>query len=129
MPVEQLEHFTVRCADIDVTRDFYANMLGLRVGPRPDFPFKGHWLYFGERPVVHLVDKTESEIRDGVHTGKDTGALDHVAFRGVDIEATRATLKAANIAFHETGVPGGRLRQIFVPDPDGVLVELNFRNS
>ena len=47
---------------------------------------------------------------------------------GVDIEATRATLKAAGLNFWEVGVPGGRLQQIFVPDPDGVLVELNFRN-
>ena len=129
MPVEQLEHFTVRCTDVDATRDFYANMLGLTVGPRPDFPFKGHWLYCGGSPVAHLVDKAESDIRDGARSGADTGALDHVAFRGVDIEATRATLRAANIAFRETGVPGGRLRQIFVPDPDGVLVELNFRTS
>ena len=128
MPVEQLEHFTVRCADIDATRDFYADMLGLTVGPRPDFPFKGYWLYCGGLPVVHLVDKAELEVRDGVRTGADTGALDHVAFRGIDIEATRATLKAAGLNFWEVGVPGGRLQQIFVPDPDGVLVELNFRN-
>lgn len=129
MPVEQLEHFTVRCTDLDVTRDFYTNMLGLTVGPRPDFPFKGHWLYCGGSPVVHLVDKKESESRHGARNDADTGALDHVAFRGVDIEATRATLRAAHIAFRETGVPGGRLRQIFLPDPDGVLVELNFRDS
>ena len=127
MPVEQLEHFTVRCTDLDVTRDFYTHILGLTVGPRPDFPFKGHWLYCGGSPVVHLVDRKESESRHGVRSGADTGALDHVAFRGVDIEAMRATLRAANIAFRETGVPGGRLRQIFLPDPDGVLVELNFR--
>jgi catechol 2,3-dioxygenase-like lactoylglutathione lyase family enzyme len=129
MPVEQLEHFTVRCTDLDVTRDFYTNMLGLTVGPRPDFPFKGHWLYCGGSPVVHLVDRKEAESRHGVRGAADTGALDHVAFRGVDIEAMRATLRAANIAFRDTGVPGGRLRQIFLPDPDGVLVELNFRTS
>ena len=129
MPVEQLEHFTVRCTDLDVTRDFYTGMLGLTVGPRPDFPFKGYWLYCGGAPVVHLVDRAESESRHGARNAADTGALDHVAFRGVDIEAMRATLRTANIAFRETGVPGGRLRQIFLPDPDGVLVELNFRDS
>jgi catechol 2,3-dioxygenase-like lactoylglutathione lyase family enzyme len=130
MPAEQLEHFTVRCADLDATRDFYAAILGLTVGPRPDFPFKGHWLYCGGVPVVHLVDKAETEQRhsDRAHIGPDTGALDHVAFRGKDIDAMRATLKAAGLAFRETGVPGARLRQIFVSDPNGILVELNFRD-
>lgn len=130
MPAEQLEHVTVRCADLDATRAFYADILGLSVGPRPDFPFKGHWLYCGGVPVVHLVDKAETERRhsDRAHAGVDTGALDHVAFRGGDIDAMRATLRTAGLEFRETGVPGGRLQQIFVSDPNGVLIELNFRN-
>jgi catechol 2,3-dioxygenase-like lactoylglutathione lyase family enzyme len=128
MPAEQLEHVTVRCTDLNATRAFYAGILGLSVGPRPDFPFKGYWLYCGGVPVVHLVDKAETEQRHSAHTGPDTGALDHVAFRGGDIAAMRATLGAAGIAFRETGVPGGRLQQIFVSDPNGILIELNFRN-
>jgi len=127
MPVEMLEHYTIRCASLDRTRDFYRDVLGLAVGARPDFPFKGHWLYLGGVPIVHLVDAAESAARDGAHHGSDTAALDHIAFRGTDIEATRATLRAHGLAFRETAVPGGRLRQIFVKDPDGILIEMNFR--
>ncbi len=129
MPVEMLEHYTIRCASLERTRDFYRDVLGLTCGERPNFPFKGYWMYLGGVPIVHLVDAAESEVRDGPHTGADTAALDHIAFRGRDIEATRATLRAHDLKFRETGVPGGRLQQIFVPDPDGILIELNFRNA
>ena len=127
MPVEMLEHYTIRCASLERTRDFYRDVLGLMVGDRPNFPFKGYWLYLGGVPIVHLVDKAESESRDTPHVGSDTAALDHIAFRGRDLPTTRATLRAHGLAFREAGVPGGRIQQIFVSDPDGILIELNFR--
>ena len=127
MPVEMLEHYTIRCRSLDVTRDFYRDVLGLEVGARPAFPFKGYWLYLGGVPIVHLVDAAESVTRDGPHHGSDTAALDHIAFRGIDIAATRATLAAHDLPFREVSIPGGRLQQIFVKDPDGILIELNFR--
>jgi catechol 2,3-dioxygenase-like lactoylglutathione lyase family enzyme len=57
-----------------------------------------------------------------------TGSFDHVAFRGDDFQAMRARLQEAGVAFKERVVPGGQLSQLFVPDPEGVLVEINFRN-
>jgi catechol 2,3-dioxygenase-like lactoylglutathione lyase family enzyme len=127
MAVDMLEHFTVRCASLERTRDFYSKFIGLRVGPRPQFDFAGYWLYLGEQPVVHLVlesERTDSRIRD---VAGSTGALDHIAFRGQDLDGTRALLRANSIAFTETPVPGNDLHQVFVHDPDGVLIELNFR--
>jgi hypothetical protein len=40
----------------------------------------------------------------------------------------RARLQDARLPFRERVVPGGPLSQLFVPDPEGVLVEINFRN-
>jgi len=127
MPVEMLEHYTIRCESLERTRDFYRDVLGLIDGDRPSFPFKGYWMYLGGVPIVHLVDAQESTERDGPQVGVDTAALDHIAFRGVDIEATRATLRKHDLKFRENAVPGGRIHQIFVRDPDGILIELNFR--
>lgn len=129
MPVEMLEHYTIRCAGLERTRDFYRDVLGLAVGERPKFPFKGYWLYLGDVPIVHLVDAAESATRDGPHGEGDTAALDHIAFRGKDLEATRATLHRHGLKFRENAVPGARIHQIFVPDPDGILIELNFRGT
>ena len=129
MTVQALEHITIRCADLRRTRDFYVELMGLTEGERPAFPFRGYWLYLGDVPIVHLVDARESATRDGPHREGDTAALDHIAFRGRDLEATRATLRSHGLSFRENAVPGARIHQIFVPDPDGILIELNFRNS
>jgi catechol 2,3-dioxygenase-like lactoylglutathione lyase family enzyme len=129
MGVQALEHVTIRCADLKATRDFYVG-LGLVEGARPDFPFRGHWLYLGTVPVVHLVDAQDKGSAWGGEAGvaeRDTGPFDHVAFQGDDFAAMRAQLAASGMAFREREVPGGALAQLFVRDPDGVLVEINFR--
>jgi len=129
MPVQMLEHYTIRCADLEATRDFYSAVLGLAVGPRPNFPFRGYWLYGGGVPIVHLVDRSESEARGGGKTGAQTSPLDHIAFRSADFEAMRALLQARGISFRESGAADFRIRQIFLRDPEGILVELNFRQA
>lgn len=130
MTVQALEHVTIRCADLRRTRDFYVDLLGLAEGARPDFPFRGYWLYLGAVPVVHLVDARDKGSAWGGEPGVsegDTGPFDHIAFRGHDFHAMRARLVAAGVTFRERIVPGGELAQLFVPDPEGVLVEINFR--
>ena len=127
MAVDMLEHFTVRCTDLERTRDFYSEIIGLRVGPRPAFDFAGYWLYLGDQPVVHLVHEDEREDGRSQGAGQNTGALDHIAFRAQDLAGTRALLRAKGLDFKEAPVPGRPVHQVFVRDPDGVLIELNFR--
>jgi len=119
MALQRLDHFTVNCADLDRSRAFYSRVLELRDGERPPFPFPGAWLYAGERPVVHLVGDGSGETA--------TGAFDHVAFEAEDFAGTRSRFETLSIPFGENTVPGARLRQLFVHDPDGVKIELNFR--
>jgi catechol 2,3-dioxygenase-like lactoylglutathione lyase family enzyme len=128
MALEALEHYTIRCADLTATRDFYRDVLGLADGPRPDFNFSGHWMYCGDVPVVHLMGADRLRPEDRVSASRaDTGALDHIAFRGSDANATIANLKKHGIAFRESHVPGTELHQVFVRDPNGIMVEINFR--
>ena len=44
MPVTELNHYFMRANDLERTKDFYVNVLGFEVMPRPDFPFPGYWL-------------------------------------------------------------------------------------
>jgi catechol 2,3-dioxygenase-like lactoylglutathione lyase family enzyme len=134
MAVQALEHVTIRCANLARTRDFYVDLMGLTDGERPAFPFRGHWLYLGGIPVVHLVEASDSAGAWGrdivIPQPEDgTGSFDHVAFRGDDFQAMRRQLQDAGVQFKERVVPGGRLSQLFVLDPEGVLVEINFRNA
>jgi catechol 2,3-dioxygenase-like lactoylglutathione lyase family enzyme len=119
MTLRRLDHVTVNCADLERSRTFYAQVLALRDGERPAFPFPGAWLYAGERPVIHLVGEGAAQ--------PSTGAFDHVAFEAEDFDGTRARFEALNIPFRESRVPAAGLRQLFVHDPDGVKIELNFR--
>lgn len=124
MPAAQLEHFTLECADLETTRKFYCDLLGLTSGFRPQMDFPGHWLYCGGVPVVHLM-KREAQDRPKVTTGR----LDHIAFKSEDPEATLALLRQHDVSYTENKLWDIGLLQVFVHDPDGLQVELNFHGA
>jgi catechol 2,3-dioxygenase-like lactoylglutathione lyase family enzyme len=121
MAVLAFQHVNTRSADVERTKDFYVR-LGLRVGERPPFASKGYWLYLGDHPVVHLVQR-----KDGEAHLEGSGNVDHVAFRAVDLEGTKRALTEAGLPFREALVPRDNTIQLFVRDPDGITVELNFQ--
>lgn len=130
MALEQLEHFTIACPDLERTRAFYCDVLGLETGPRPQLRFEGYWLYCGGVPVVHLGRADDIKAISGrIADGTSTGALDHIAFRGRDAAETISRLKAHDIPFRESKIPSFALHQVFVHDPNGLLIELNFRDA
>ncbi|MBT6278277.1 MAG: hypothetical protein HOI95_29595 [Chromatiales bacterium] len=130
MPITKLEHYLILADDIDATKDFYVDVLDLEVGARPPFPFPGYWLYLGELPVVHLAaasaTKGQQQYMGRASDGQGSSALDHVAFSAEDIPATVARLEEAGIEMIRRDVPEARAHQIFIQDPSGVTVELNF---
>ncbi|HEX7760025.1 MAG TPA: VOC family protein [Caulobacteraceae bacterium] len=136
MTVRKLAHYAVRARDLEASRRFYEELLQLRAGFRPPFAFPGVWLYLGddetELGVVHLIgDGAPEALGDylGVRTsepGIHTGDLDHIAFLADDWPAVRARCDATGAAYIERTVPAQGLRQVFLTDPSGVTVELNF---
>ena len=134
-----LNHYSIRTCKLEDCRRFYADVLGLVVGPRPDFPFPGLWLYAGDTAVwanaaVHIIGMTRDDPaglaahlgeRDNSHL-QGSGAVDHVAFFATGLVAMRATLARLGIACRERTVPGLGLHQVFVDDPNGIVVELNY---
>lgn len=124
MSVEAFQHVNTRSADVERTRAFYVDVIGLTVGDRPPFPFAGYWLYLGGQAVLHLVQRAPG---DRHHEG--TGNLDHVAFLASGYEGIRQRLVDRALPFREAVVPRDGTRQIFVKDPDGLTIELNFPAS
>jgi catechol 2,3-dioxygenase-like lactoylglutathione lyase family enzyme len=131
MPLTKLEHYLVLTDDIDATRDFYCNALGMRVGPRPPLNFAGYWVYLREVPCIHIADwqsyQAHSEASGiAISTrAPGTGPVDHIAFNAIDYESVKARLRAHGIVAAENVVPGIGLRQLFLSDPNGVKIELN----
>ena len=55
MPAMSLNHYTIKARDLEATKKFYTDVVGLAVGDRPPLDFPGYWLYCGGVPTVHLV--------------------------------------------------------------------------
>jgi catechol 2,3-dioxygenase-like lactoylglutathione lyase family enzyme len=142
MAIGRLDHYSVRTTDVETSERFYSEVLGFTSGPRPPFDFPGAWLYTGDPqkdgiPVVHIVGvNPDSAENVRAYLGErrelspaDTGAVDHIAFRATGLDEMRARCKKLKVPFRERSVPGSKLYQIFVKDPDGVTIELNYPGS
>src|SRR5436190_2485944 len=122
MSVGLLDHFNIRTRKLADTVRFYEDILGLQNGDRPNFAFPGAWMYSEGKPVVHLVDISAT----GEPQKPDSGVVHHVAFASKGFAAMNERLKSKGMAFDARQVPGGDLWQIFVHDPNGVMIELNY---
>ena len=138
MPIDKLAHFSVRTTNLEASRDFYCEVLGFKEGYRPEFPFPGHWLYRGgdeaDYGVVHLVG-IDPDDPEGLkeYLGdkplanlQGSAAIDHLAFTASNLTAMRQRLSRAGISYRERTVPSLHLHQVFLEDPSGVTIELNF---
>ena len=125
MSVDQLQHVNIRCVNAARSRDFYVEYIGLVDGDRPPVGTVGYWLYLAGVPVIHLTERTATH--GPALTG--SGAIDHIAFRGVDLDGTRARLDAAGVPYRQDVIPRDGTIQLFIVDPDGVKVELNFLSA
>ena len=119
--VRALDHINIRTADLAATKAFFVDVLGLSDGWRPAFPFPGAWLYAGDKDVVHLI-QVEQPV-----AASDGSALDHFAFDIDDYDEALRRVEATGLRFRATATPGTSVRQIFVRDPTGVTVELNWK--
>jgi catechol 2,3-dioxygenase-like lactoylglutathione lyase family enzyme len=135
MPLTAMEHYLVLTSDLDATRDFYQDALGMTQGFRPALGFPGYWMYIGSTPVIHIAEWLTYTAHSN---GKDipvtapaasTGAFDHVAFNAVDFEAVVARLARHGVTPARNLVSKSGMRQLFVFDPNGVKLEINFRNQ
>ncbi len=135
MALSTLDHCSIRTVKLAETRDFYVDVLGMVDGARPDFDFPGNWLYIGDRPVVHLVGVDPDDPSGLIQylggaidpaSLDGSGAFDHLAFRADDPGALVTRLKERGLPFREREVPAMGLFQLFVTDPNGITVELNY---
>lgn len=133
MALQRLDHYSIRTPRLEESRRFYTDIMGLQEGARPPFPFPGAWMYQGGTAVVHLVgyDPDDAEglkgyLGDKAPAGSGTGTIDHVAFTADDLPAMQSRLRASGLPFREREVPNLGLHQVFVEDPNGVTIELNY---
>ena len=130
MNVEALDHVNIITDRLDETAEFYAGLLGLerRDAPPPLTPQNATWMFDGEdRAIIHInsTDCPRTFDRE-VQPGALTGALHHVALKCTGYDEVKGRLDAMGAEYQENLVSAISLRQIFTPDPNNVLLELNF---
>ncbi|MDH3234554.1 MAG: VOC family protein [Alphaproteobacteria bacterium] len=133
MPLTRIDHYLIQTDDLEKTSAWYADALGMEKGFTPDFKFPVVWMYIGDAPVVHITLGGE-EVSDNrmTYLGQQStethgsGAVDHIAFRATGLRETMARLRGMGQEFNERRVDDAGLYQLFLFDPNGLKIELNF---
>jgi catechol 2,3-dioxygenase-like lactoylglutathione lyase family enzyme len=120
MTIQALDHVNVRTANVAGLEEFYVNVLGLSVGPRPAFPFGGLWLYAGRHAVVHLVQVPEAPHFDG------TPRIEHFAFSAHGLRGFLERLADRGVPYRLGRIEDFGILQVNVHDPDGNRVHVDF---
>ena len=124
--VKQIDHVTLVVKDLERSRRFYEEVLGMQLVPRPNFPFDGLWFQAGATQI-HLILEHEASGPAGERKfpNNPTSRGRHFAFEVNDAQAATEQLRAHGItlAAGPKHRPDGPL-QICILDPDDHLVEL-----
>jgi catechol 2,3-dioxygenase-like lactoylglutathione lyase family enzyme len=134
MKVRTLDHVNIRTERLEETLAFYTQVLGMtpRHAPGAAQEAPPTWLCDDDdRPVVHLGSfkaryPGDQELGKGV-PARGGGAIDHVALECAGYDEMLDRIQAASLPLATNDIPQISLRQIFVQDPNGVTLELNFR--
>ena len=133
MPAHHFQHVLLQTTDIPTTVAWWEDIMGMQQGPHPDFGFPVVWLYLEGRDVLHITQgggqvtaNREAYLKPESQAAHGSGVLDHIAWHATDLPGMLARLKARGIGFTARQSHPGGLFQVFLLDPNGVRVELNF---
>ncbi|MBI4590643.1 MAG: VOC family protein [Candidatus Rokubacteria bacterium] len=123
LPFTAVSHISVTVTDLERARAFYGGLLGLREIARPAFQFPGVWYSLGGDLALHVTVKEVPPLRPG-----DPGRFDtrdpHFALAVADADETCARLQASGLPFYDFAETPTGLRQLFMRDADGNMIEL-----
>jgi catechol 2,3-dioxygenase-like lactoylglutathione lyase family enzyme len=121
--VQSLDHITIVVKDLQATRKFYVDILGMSEVPRPEFSFAGQWFQAGATLIHTILEFAGSDPAGAGGSANSRGH--HFAFLVNDVYVSARILEDLGVAFVSPPKlrPDGAV-QLFVRDPDGHLVEL-----
>jgi catechol 2,3-dioxygenase-like lactoylglutathione lyase family enzyme len=127
-----LDHVNIQTVKLGETVAFYRDVLDLRVGdpPPPLDPALVQWMFDPDGHAIFHLSSPGSLVGTGaINIGADTGAVHHVALSCKGHDAMVDKLDRFGLAHDENHVVAIDLKQIFVRDPNGVLLELNYHKG
>ncbi len=119
LPLVALNHVALMTRRVDESRAFYRNVLGFREISRPNFNFRGAWLYnYGL--MIHLLENERAgSPSDDIRT-RDT----HLALHTDDLPRVEQLLTEHGVRFRKNEIKDRGIQQIFFQDPDGNHIEI-----
>ena len=131
MRIEAIDHVNIRTPDVPATSRFFAEVLAMTVIDTPGIPdrTRAAWVCDAEgRAVIHLgtADVTYPWEESAVVAAPGSGRIHHVALRCAGHDAVRQRLVDKGIAYRANEISEIGLRQLFVAEPNGIMLELNF---
>jgi catechol 2,3-dioxygenase-like lactoylglutathione lyase family enzyme len=132
MQIQALHHVTLTSTDLERSRRFYREILGLREIERPPFPFPGAWFEVAGGQQLHLIVHADATLRG--EKGIDTRD-NHFAIRVANFRAAVEFLRG--LGYHEDGEPLDLMKmrlqqkgtagfpQAYILDPDRHVIEIN----
>jgi catechol 2,3-dioxygenase-like lactoylglutathione lyase family enzyme len=124
----RLQHCGLVVSDLERSRRFYGEALGLEELSRPsNFAFAGAWFALADTEL-HLLAEADTTSRAGMPPPGPAiagGLATHLALEVEDLPAWQARLGAHGVEPAAGPMPrGDGVDQLFVLDPDGYVVEL-----
>jgi catechol 2,3-dioxygenase-like lactoylglutathione lyase family enzyme len=113
LQVTQIDHVSVLITDVERSRRFYRDLLGLKEIAKPrTFNFVALWFELGNQQL-HLLRKDQPDSR----------SPRHFALRVQDLQQARSYMRERGLPMEETTVIPGCDR-FFIRDPDGNRIEI-----
>ena len=122
--ISAINHYNLRSESkmMEILKNFYIEVVGLKMGARPPFKSNGFWLNAGKKDVLHLSETKKNDI----NPVNIKSTFDHMAFTAEGKEKYIKILKERKIEFYLRKVPEIGTEQIFFKDPAGNGIELIF---
>ena len=141
MKINKLDHVSISTDQLEDTKKFYCDLLGLKVGHRPKLKSSGYWLYSGEEAIIHLVETGSNLDREitfsddkkiarslgnpEINDLSETGMDDHIAMTVEESAGLVKHMQESDVKYWDRLIADRELYQVFVRDPNGVIIELN----
>jgi catechol 2,3-dioxygenase-like lactoylglutathione lyase family enzyme len=128
MGLMDIHHIAIKVppGKLKQAEEFYTKVLGLTYAERPDLGFPGAWLNV-QNTMIHLVDQKFPKTADPWYARAEAeSAIDHIAIKAKGFDEIKKRVNELGYDWRQTIIADAGLWQLFVLDPSGVVVELNF---
>ena len=129
--IKKLDHINILSTKLPETIRFYEKFLGVTatIPPGDNNLSKGAW-FTDDRgiAIIHVVTAPFDPFQTGTApTGEVGTVVNHFAVEGTNFDELLEMMRRDGLAVRTLDVPFLGQRFIFFHDPNGVLIEVNFR--